>query len=157
MKNAVKVTCLLCRCLISCKDGNKARFVDHMSQEHDTRYDFELVLLISVMTQDERRQLLDENQNIIESVLHKNPRVTTVINQDRKKIKDMVSVDQTNKHNNVPTLEQIESNKREVQMKTKEQSDDVFDLTLDEDDEEMKRKSEIQVLCAFCVIILVET
>ena len=141
MKNGVKVTCLLCRCLISCKDGNKARFVDHMSQEHDTRYDFELVLLISVMTQDERRQLLDENQNIIESVLHKNPRITTVINNDRKKTKNILSVDQTNKQNNVPTQEQIESNKREVQMKTKEQSNDVFDLTLDEDDEELLKET----------------
>ena len=50
-----KLTCLLCHCLISVVDGDKSRFDDHMKNEHDVRYDFESLLVLSVMTPAERK------------------------------------------------------------------------------------------------------
>ena len=45
----------MCRCLISVIDGSKSRFEDHMKNEHDVRYDLDSLLVLSVMTQGEKK------------------------------------------------------------------------------------------------------
>jgi len=49
-----KVACLLCRGFISYKDGDRTRFKDHMLNEHDVKYDSDVVLAISVMLEKEK-------------------------------------------------------------------------------------------------------
>ena len=60
MSSKTKVTCIFCRCLITVKDGDKARFNDHMNNEHDVRYDFDVLLVVSVMTDAEKKILLKD-------------------------------------------------------------------------------------------------
>jgi len=49
-----KVACLLCRGFISYKDSDRTRFKDHMLNEHDVKYDSDVVLATSVMTEKEK-------------------------------------------------------------------------------------------------------
>ena len=55
MKTRTKITCFLCHCLLSVVDGDKSRVDDHMRNEHDVRYDFDCLLVLSVMTQGEKK------------------------------------------------------------------------------------------------------
>ena len=49
-----KVACLLCRGFISYKNSDRSRFKDHMLNEHDVKYDSDVVLATSVMTEKEK-------------------------------------------------------------------------------------------------------
>ena len=53
-----KVTCLLCRGFISYKDSDRTRFKDHMLNEHDVKYDSDVVLAASVMSQKEKAYIV---------------------------------------------------------------------------------------------------
>ena len=55
-----KITCFMCRCLISVIDGDKFRFNDHMKNEHDVRHDFDSLLVLSVMTTTEKKVFTKE-------------------------------------------------------------------------------------------------
>ena len=74
--NKTKVTCVFCRCLIAIKDGDKARFQDHMNNEHDVRADrdtMEAILVVTVMTQGERRKLINEfAQKVVDRIRPRN-------------------------------------------------------------------------------------
>eukprot|EP00092_Neocalanus_flemingeri_P039823 GFUD01043369.1.p1 GENE.GFUD01043369.1~~GFUD01043369.1.p1 ORF type:complete len:395 (-),score=87.50 GFUD01043369.1:29-1213(-) len=45
------VTCLLCRGCVSVRKGDKARFRNHMSHDHEVHFDMELLFALSFMTQ----------------------------------------------------------------------------------------------------------
>ena len=49
-----KVACLLCRVFIAYKNSDRSRFKDHMFNEHDVKYDSDVVLAASVMSQREK-------------------------------------------------------------------------------------------------------
>jgi len=49
-----KVACLLCRGFIPYKNSDRTRFRDHMLNEHDVKYDSDVVLAASVMSQKEK-------------------------------------------------------------------------------------------------------
>jgi len=68
MLQKTKIACLLCRGLISFRNGDKARFLDHMNNEHDARFDFDVVLVVSLMTEGERKVFVDANRDKLESL-----------------------------------------------------------------------------------------
>ena len=49
-----KVSCLLCRGFISYKNSDRTRFKDHMLNEHDVKFDSDVILAVSVMSQKEK-------------------------------------------------------------------------------------------------------
>jgi len=49
-----KVSCLLCRGFISYKNSDRSRFKDHMLNEHDVKFDSDVILAVSVMSQKEK-------------------------------------------------------------------------------------------------------
>ena len=53
-----KVACLLCRGFISYKNSDRSRFKDHMLNEHDVKYDSDVVLAASVMSQKEKAYIV---------------------------------------------------------------------------------------------------
>ena len=48
------VTCFLCKALISVKKGDKTRFFNHVSNDHEAHFDMELLYVISYMTAKEK-------------------------------------------------------------------------------------------------------
>jgi len=63
-----KMTCLLCRGLIAFKGRNQTRYLDHMKEEHNVRYDFDVLLVASLMDQAEKDSFVQENRNKFEPV-----------------------------------------------------------------------------------------
>ena len=57
-----KMTCLLCRGLIAFKDRDQARFLDHMQEEHNVRYDFNVLLVATLMNEEEKKTLVQDNK-----------------------------------------------------------------------------------------------
>ena len=55
---AGKVSCLLCGGFISVSGGDRARFVDHMTNEHDAKTDCHQVLLAACVLDDKERNFL---------------------------------------------------------------------------------------------------
>jgi len=53
-----KVSCLLCRGFITYKDSDRTRFKDHMSNEHDVKYDSDVILAISVMSASDKAHIV---------------------------------------------------------------------------------------------------
>ena len=45
-----KVSCLLCRGFITYKSSDRTRFREHMENEHDVKFDSDVILAVSVMT-----------------------------------------------------------------------------------------------------------
>ena len=68
MSQKTKIACLLCRGLISFKNGDRSRFLDHMNNEHDARYDFDVVLVVSLMTDGEKKVFVNTNQDKLEAL-----------------------------------------------------------------------------------------
>jgi len=62
MSQKIKIACLLCRGLITFRNGDKSRFLDHMNNEHDARFDFDVVLVVSLMTEEERKGFVSANK-----------------------------------------------------------------------------------------------
>jgi len=63
-----KMSCLLCRGLIAFKGRNQTRYLDHMKEEHNVRYDFDVLLVASLMDQTEKDSFVHENRNRFEPV-----------------------------------------------------------------------------------------
>eukprot|EP00092_Neocalanus_flemingeri_P016269 GFUD01017614.1.p1 GENE.GFUD01017614.1~~GFUD01017614.1.p1 ORF type:complete len:546 (+),score=136.11 GFUD01017614.1:36-1640(+) len=53
-----KISCLLCRGFISYKNSDRTRFKDHMLNEHDVKFDSDVILAVSVMTQKEKSYIV---------------------------------------------------------------------------------------------------
>lgn len=53
-----KISCLLCRGFVGYKHSDRTRFQSHMETEHEARYDWDLVLAVSVLAGGEREVLL---------------------------------------------------------------------------------------------------
>ena len=66
MSQKIKIACLLCRGLITFRNGDKSRFLDHMNNEHDARFDFDVVLVVSLMTEEERKGFVSANKAKLE-------------------------------------------------------------------------------------------
>ena len=77
-----KINCIFCRCIISVKDGDKARFEDHMNNEHDVRFDFDILLVVTIMTQGERLKLTRDFSKKVSERLRSNPKPTKIITDD---------------------------------------------------------------------------
>ena len=45
-----KVSCVLCRGFITYKSSDRTRFREHMENEHDVKFDSDVILAISVMS-----------------------------------------------------------------------------------------------------------
>jgi len=117
MSSKTKVTCIFCRCLITVKDGDKARFNDHMNNEHDVRYDFDTLLVISVMTDAEKKNLQKDFAS---------------------KVNDRIK--QTKK---VPSLELKEDEDVNVNNFDFTNNDEKIEISDDEDSQTVKEKIEI--------------
>jgi len=63
-----KISCLLCRGTIAFKGRNQTRYLDHMKEEHNVRYDFDVLLVTSLMDQAEKDSFVHENRNRFEPV-----------------------------------------------------------------------------------------
>ena len=48
------VTCFLCKAWISVKKGDKSRFFNHLSSDHEVHFDMTLLYVISYMTEKEK-------------------------------------------------------------------------------------------------------
>ena len=53
-----KVSCLLCRRFISYKNSDRTIFRDHLANEHDVKFDSDVILAISVMTAKEKQHII---------------------------------------------------------------------------------------------------
>ena len=60
------MTCLLCRGLISFKDRSQTRFLDHMKQEHNVRYDFNILLVATLWSEAEKTDIVETNRGKFE-------------------------------------------------------------------------------------------
>ena len=69
-----KITCFMCRCLISVIDGDKFRFNDHMKNEHDVRHDFDSLIVLSVMTTTEKKIFTKEFDKKLNERISCNPK-----------------------------------------------------------------------------------
>merc|ERR1711936_1287257 len=56
------------RGLITIRNGDRARFLDHMNNEHDARFDFDVVLVVSLMTEEERKVFVSANRARLEGL-----------------------------------------------------------------------------------------
>ena len=53
-----KICCLLCRGFISYKNSDRTRFRDHMANEHDVKFDSDVILAVSVMSAREKQHIV---------------------------------------------------------------------------------------------------
>ena len=53
------VTCILCRATVSIRKGDKARFFNHISLDHEVHYDMELFYVVSFLSQDQIETVID--------------------------------------------------------------------------------------------------
>ena len=61
------VTCFLCKAWISVKKGDKTRFFNHISNDHEVHFDMELLYAISYMTEKEKETVIGlMNQRVID-------------------------------------------------------------------------------------------
>jgi len=77
-----KINCIFCRCIISVKDGDKARFNDHMNNEHDVRFDFDVLLVVTIMTQGERLKLTRDFSSKVSDRLRTNQKPSRTTTDD---------------------------------------------------------------------------
>ena len=57
-----KMTCLLCRGLIAFKGRDQTRFLDHMKEEHNVRYDFSVLLVTTLMNEAEKKTFVNNHK-----------------------------------------------------------------------------------------------
>ena len=82
-----KMTCLLCRGLISFKERNQTRFLDHMKQEHNVRYDFNILLVATLLSEAEKIDIVENYRDRFE------PQIVQTKNED---VETYVIVDEEN-------------------------------------------------------------
>ena len=85
-----KITCLLCRGLIAFKDRNQTRFLDHMKEEHNVRFDFDVLLVATLLSEAEKVDLVGKNKEKFEprNAPTKSENVETYVIGDEEKITD---------------------------------------------------------------------
>ena len=54
-----KVTCILCRATVSHRNGDKARFLKHISIDHEVHYDTDLIYVVSFLSNDQKNMLIN--------------------------------------------------------------------------------------------------
>ena len=54
-----KVTCILCRATVSHRNGDKARFLKHISLDHEVHYDTDLIYVVSFLSNDQKNMLIN--------------------------------------------------------------------------------------------------
>ena len=52
------VTCVLCRATVSVRKGDKARFFNHISHDHEVHYDMELFYVLSYLDEKEKETVV---------------------------------------------------------------------------------------------------
>ena len=53
------VTCVLCRATVSIRKGDKARFFNHISHDHEVHYDMELFYVLSFLNMEQKKTVID--------------------------------------------------------------------------------------------------
>ena len=53
------VTCVLCRATVSIRKGDKARFFNHISLDHEVHYDMELFYVLSFLNMEQKKTVID--------------------------------------------------------------------------------------------------
>ena len=53
------VTCILCRATVSIRQGDKARFFNHISLDHEVHYDMDLFFVVSFLNSDQKNTVID--------------------------------------------------------------------------------------------------
>ena len=53
------VTCILCRATVSIRKGDKARFYNHISHDHEVHYDMDLFYVVSFLNMDQKKTVVD--------------------------------------------------------------------------------------------------
>ena len=53
------VTCVLCRATVSIRKGNKSRFFNHISLDHEVHYDMDLFYAVSFLTQTQKSTVIE--------------------------------------------------------------------------------------------------
>ena len=77
------VTCVLCRATVSVRKGDKARFFNHISHDHEVHYDMELFYVLSYLGDTQREAAVtiinqkfvnnEDDSNIIVCLLYTSP------------------------------------------------------------------------------------
>ena len=57
------VTCILCRATVSIRKGDKARFYNHISHDHEVHYDMDLFYVVSFLNMDQKKTFLKTSNN----------------------------------------------------------------------------------------------
>ena len=53
------VICVLCRGTVSVRKGDKTRFLNHISQDHEVHYDMNLLFALSYLTEQEKMTVVN--------------------------------------------------------------------------------------------------
>ena len=53
------VTCILCRATVSIRKGDKARFFNHISLDHEVHYDMDLFFVISFLSEPQKETVIN--------------------------------------------------------------------------------------------------
>ena len=56
------VTCFLCKAWISVKEGDKSRFLHHVSSDHEVHFDLELLYVLSTMKEGQGEAILTNHK-----------------------------------------------------------------------------------------------
>merc|ERR1712204_119133 len=103
-----RMTCLLCRGLISFKARSQDRFLDHMKEEHSVRYDFEVLLVTTLMNEAEKKTLVFKNKEKFQPIKSNNENEQTAKITQPEKIcqEDVLAENMPSKKDlNTPILE----------------------------------------------------
>ena len=124
------VTCILCRATVSIRKGDKARFFNHISLDHEVHYDMDLFFVVSFLNSDQKNTVIDI---INEKLVRNNEEGNVVINNEDGQHNDPLDDDAKNEkilNKNDHSVEQSEGSlvsvKEELQIR-KENSDDPYE------------------------------
>ena len=87
------VTCILCRATVSIRKGDKARFFNHISLDHEVHYDMDLFFVVSFLNMEQKKTVVDiineklliSNEGIDEDKMTKNDELeeeTPIMNEE---------------------------------------------------------------------------
>ena len=87
------VTCILCRATVSIRNGDKARFFNHISLDHEVHYDMDLFFVVSFLNSDQKNTVIDI---INEKLVRNNEEGNVVINNEDGQHNDPLDDDAKN-------------------------------------------------------------
>ena len=133
------VTCFLCKAWISVKEGDKSRFLHHVSSDHEVHFDLELLYVLSTMKEGQREAILTN---------HKEDVITDAI-------EEILKVDETNNKDSVITIEEFKPKKVRVDLevintKIFKPPDREELIELDDEPESPAKETERRVKCSKC-------